>query len=107
MAGTTTAPGPAKFAAFLKANGITYTEAAKQLRTSRVTVGHWAVGYKRPGDVNRARIKVWSRGEIVPDDWREPGEVSEASAVAPFTPPAESGALPNAEAAPDTGTDDG
>jgi hypothetical protein len=77
-------PGTSLFASFLRKNGISYESASKSLKVSRVTVGHWASGFKRPAGNNPSNIETWTNGDVPASSWRDPDE--ERVVIEPFRP---------------------
>jgi hypothetical protein len=110
-----TVPGPAKLAAFLEKNGISKRQAARDLRVSAPTVLDWLNEVKAPEKQNRTAIRVYTRGEVVEDDWATEKEIAaaeRAAEVRPFEPASEPAAHESGEHAatvdpPKNGTEHG
>lgn len=62
------------FAGFLERNGISNESASRALGVSRVTVGQWACGDKRPAGHNPRKVAMWTSGAVPEDSWNDPRE---------------------------------
>lgn len=80
-------PGVKKFRKFLSDNDISDGTAAAALGVSRPTIIAWRKATAKPVQVHRTKIKVWTGGAIVEDDWATPEELElrrSVTAVEPF-----------------------
>jgi transcriptional regulator with XRE-family HTH domain len=74
--------GQEAFAAFLKENGITVTEAAKQLGYSRSFVDLIVKNKTRPNEDRRKEIAAWTNERVPLSAW----DSGKKPAIKPFRP---------------------
>ncbi|MEQ9323862.1 MAG: hypothetical protein RIF41_32155 [Polyangiaceae bacterium] len=71
------------FRVFLNANAIAPAEAARQLKTTRVSLYQWLSGV-RPSYPMRLRIERWTRGQVPAKAWLTPQEIASVEQVVPW-----------------------
>ena len=70
--------------AFLKANDITPTAAARSVGVSHVTMGAYLSGEKRPEGDRRDAIAIWTEGYVPREAWRTREETKALDKVLPL-----------------------
>lgn len=54
---------------YLKQNGITERQAARELEVIQATIWRWRNKRRMPGPDQVAAIYRWSNGQVAPGDW--------------------------------------
>lgn len=76
--------GQKKLVAFVEARGLSYAEAARQLKVTRAVFGAWIAGSLRPRPEWRTAIERWTGGEVPAGSWFTTDEQAHIDAVLPF-----------------------
>lgn len=77
--------GARKLSGFLRDNKIRNSAAADALGVSDVAIHHWLNGNARPKDALRAKIAIWTRGEVPVESWVTGTERADIESTVPHT----------------------